>query len=79
MAETNTLKRTLGLPGAMILGLGSMLGTGVFVALGLAAGHSGQLVWVAVLIGGLLAILNGFSSARLAAAHPVGGRLHSRP
>ena len=73
MAETNTLKRTLGLPGAMILGLGSMLGTGVFVALGLAAGHSGQLVWVAVLIGGLLAILNGFSSARLAAAHPVSG------
>ena len=41
LAEANTLKRTLGLPGAMILGLGSMLGTGVFVALGLAAGNSG--------------------------------------
>ena len=56
-----------------MLGLGSMLGTGVFVTLGLAAGIVGDAIWVAVLVGGALAGLSGLSAARLAAAHPVSG------
>lgn len=33
-----SLKRQLGIPGAIALGLGSIVGTGVFVSIGLAAG-----------------------------------------
>ena len=67
------LKRVVGLPGAVLLGLGSILGTGVFVSIGIAAGIAGPAVLYAVIIGGLVACCNGLSSAQLAAAHPVSG------
>ena len=73
MTGERKLQRTIGLPGAIVLGLGSMGGTGAFIAIGLAAGIVDDLVWIAVLIGGSLAMLNGLSSARLAARHPVSG------
>ncbi len=68
-----TLKRQLGVPGAVALGLGSMVGTGVFVALGLGAGVAGAGVVLAVVLAGALAWCNALSSAQLAAAHPVAG------
>lgn len=58
---------------AVGLGLGSILGTGVFVTLALAAGVAGPAVVLAVVLAGLLAAANGLSSAQLAAAHPVSG------
>ncbi len=67
------LKRTLGLPGAILLGLGSILGAGAFIGLGLAVGISGALTPYALLLAGLLAGCNALSSAQLAAAHPVAG------
>ena len=67
------LARVVGLPGAVLLGLGSILGTGVFVSLGIAAGLVGEGLVVAVVLAGLLATANGLSSAQLAAAHPVSG------
>ena len=70
---TATLKRTVGLPGAVLLGLGSILGTGAFVGLGLAVGISGALTPYALLLAGFLAACNAMSSAQLAAAHPVSG------
>lgn len=71
--EPPSLKRVVGLPGAVLLGLGSILGTGVFVSIGLAAGVTGSSVLLATLIAGCLATFNGLSSAQLAAAHPVSG------
>ncbi|MEM8781606.1 MAG: APC family permease [Planctomycetota bacterium] len=68
-----TLKRELGVPGAVALGLGSMVGTGVFVAIGLGAGVAGSGVLVAIVLAGGLAFCNAMSSAQLAAAHPVAG------
>ncbi len=67
------LKRQVGIFGAILLGLGSILGTGVFVSLGIAAGVAGPAVILAVLIAAVLAMCNGISSAQLAAAHPVSG------
>ena len=67
------MKRTLGLGGAVMLGLGSILGTGVFVSLAIAAGVVGDQLVVAILLAGLVALANGISSAQLAAAHPVSG------
>ncbi|MGA0868542.1 MAG: APC family permease [Planctomycetota bacterium] len=73
MTQPATLRRELGVFAASGLGLGSILGTGVFVGLGLVAGVAGAGVLPAVLLAGLLAVANGLSSTQLAAAHPVAG------
>lgn len=67
------LKRELGVWGATLMGLGSIMGTGIFVSIGIAAGVAGPAVIVAILIGAIVAICNGLSSAQLAANHPVSG------
>ena len=67
------LARTVGLPGAVLLGLGSMLGTGAYVGVVLAADVAGPLVVPATLLAAALALCNALSSAQLAAAHPVSG------
>lgn len=67
------LKRVVGVPGAILMGLGSILGTGVFVSLGIAAGVAGPTVVLCTLLAALVATFNGLSSAQLAASHPVSG------
>ncbi|MEL6460121.1 MAG: APC family permease [Cyanobacteria bacterium J06641_2] len=67
------LRRELGVVGATVMGLGSIIGTGVFVSIGIAAGIAGNAVILAVIIGALVATCNGLNSAQLAANHPVSG------
>lgn len=67
------LRREVGLGGAVLLGLGSMIGTGAFVSIGIATGIAYSWTVIAVLIAGFLALCNAMSSAQLAAAHPVSG------
>ncbi|MEZ6127199.1 MAG: APC family permease [Planctomycetaceae bacterium] len=67
------LKREVGLFGAVMMGLGSIIGTGVFVSIGVAAGVIGPAVVLAIVVGALVATFNGLSSAQLAANHPVSG------
>ncbi|MEW4489944.1 APC family permease [Thalassoglobus sp. JC818] len=67
------LNREVGLVGAMMMGLGSIIGTGVFVSIGIAAGVTGPSVILAIIVGGFVATFNGLSSAQLAANHPVSG------
>ena len=67
------LRRELGLGGAVVTGLGSILGTGAFVAIAIAHGAVGPFVVLAAPLAGLVAIFNGLSSAALASAHPVAG------
>jgi basic amino acid/polyamine antiporter, APA family len=67
------LDRAIGVPGAVLLGLGSILGTGIFVSVGIATGVAGPSVLVAIAIAAAVAICNGLSSAQLAAAFPVSG------
>lgn len=73
MSAQGELQRVVGLGGATLLGLGSILGTGVFVSIGLAAGVAGPSVILAVVLAAVIATCNGMSSAQLAAAHPVSG------
>ena len=73
LEEHSRLRREVALPGAVLLGLGSMVGTGVFVSVGIAAGVTGPAIIAATLLAGILAAANGLSSAQLAAAHPVSG------
>ena len=68
-----TLARVLGVPGAVLMGLGSIIGTGIFVSIGTAAGVAGSSVLVAVALAAIVATCNGLSSAQLAASHAVSG------
>ncbi|GIJ75644.1 basic amino acid/polyamine antiporter, APA family [Micromonospora phaseoli] len=68
------LARRLGVPDAVVIGLGSMLGAGVFVVFApatAAAGGSGLLA--ALVLAGFIAFCNATSSARLAARYPESG------
>ncbi|MBW3540528.1 MAG: APC family permease [Planctomycetes bacterium] len=67
------LKREVGLAGAVFMGLGSIVGTGVFVSLGIAAGVAGPAVILAIAAAATVAVFNGLSAAQLAASHPVSG------
>lgn len=67
------LRRELGTFGAVAMGLGSIVGTGIFVSAGIAAGITGSSVVLAIAIAALVAGCNGLSSAQLAANHPVSG------
>ena len=67
------LKRELGVFGATLMGLGSIVGTGVFVSIGMATEIAGPGVILAVTVAALVAVCNGLNSAQLAANHPVSG------
>lgn len=67
------LNRHLGLWGAVMMGLGAMVGTGVFVSIGVAAGIAGPSVVLAIVVAACVAVCNALSSAQLAASHPVSG------
>ncbi|MFC0030808.1 APC family permease [Micromonospora chaiyaphumensis] len=71
MAE---LARRLGVPDAVVIGLGSMLGAGVFVVFAPAAAAAGGAgLLVALAVAGFIAFCNATSSARLAARYPESG------
>lgn len=69
----HNLQRRLGTADAVVLGLGAMLGTGVFTALGPAAGVAGRWLLVSLLLAAVVATCNALSSADLAAVHPQAG------
>ncbi len=67
------LRRDVGVFGAVMMGLGSIIGTGVFISIGVAAGIAGPALIMAIALAALVATANGMSSAQLAASHPVSG------
>lgn len=67
------LHRRLGLVDSVTIGLGSMVGAGIFAALAPAAGAAGRLLLAALAVAALLAYCNATSTARLAARYPVSG------
>ncbi|MCK8476870.1 APC family permease [Microbacterium aurugineum] len=67
------LARRLTLTDAVAIGLGSMIGAGVFAVWAPAIGVAGSGVFVALAIAAVVAYCNATSSAQLAAAHPVAG------
>jgi APA family basic amino acid/polyamine antiporter len=69
----NRLTRRLGLGDAVFLGLGSMIGAGVFVAFAPAARAAGAGLLVGLAVAAVVAYCNATSSARLAALYPESG------
>lgn len=67
------LQRRLGTADAVVIGLGSMLGAGVFVVFAPAAAVAGWGLLAGLAVAGAVAYCNAISSARLAARHPRSG------
>ncbi|THE16840.1 amino acid permease, partial [Kocuria rosea] len=67
------LARRLGTLDATVIGVGSMVGAGVFVAFGPAAGFAGPWLPLALLLAAVVAWCNATSTAQLAAVHPASG------
>ncbi|MCM1967333.1 MULTISPECIES: APC family permease [unclassified Streptomyces] len=67
------MKRTLGVFDAVVVGLGAMVGAGIFAALAPAARAAGGALLAALALAALVAYCNAHSSARLAARYPSSG------
>ncbi|KQQ82112.1 amino acid permease [Aureimonas sp. Leaf324] len=67
------LKRSVGLFQVTLLGLGSMLGAGVYGLIGEAASELGSAVWVAFMVSMVAALLTGLSYASIASRYPRAG------
>jgi APA family basic amino acid/polyamine antiporter len=67
------LRRVLGLRGAVVIGVGAMLGTGVFAVWTPAYARAGSGLLLSLAIAATIAALNAFSTARLAADIPRAG------
>lgn len=73
MTQPSRLGRVLGVRGATVVGLGAMLGTGVFAVWTPALALAGGWLIAALLIAAVVAALNAVSTARLAMRHPQSG------
>ncbi len=67
------LARRLGTGDAVVIGLGSMIGAGVFAAIGPAAAAAGSGLLIGLGLAAVVAYCNAASSAQLAAVHPQSG------
>ncbi|MGW1771926.1 APC family permease [Streptomyces sp. NPDC002104] len=67
------LRRRLGVGDAVLIGLGSMIGAGIFAALAPAARAAGSGLLLGLALAGVVAYCNATSSARLAARYPASG------
>lgn len=70
---TQQLARRLTLPDAVSIGLGSMIGAGIFAAFAPAAAAAGAGLFVGLLLAAVVAYCNATSSAQLAAQYPTSG------
>src|SRR5215467_14047434 len=68
-------KKYLSVRQAAFIGVGAMVGAGIFALLGAAGEVAGAAVWVSFLIAGAIAGLQGYSFAKLGARYPSAGGL----
>jgi amino acid transporter len=60
---------------AAFIGVGAMVGAGIFALLGAAGEVAGAAVWLSFLLAGIIAMLQGYSFAKLGARYPSAGGL----
>ncbi|GAB3004368.1 amino acid permease [Arenimonas maotaiensis] len=77
-SETSTLKRTLGPWNLVFLGVGCIIGAGIFVRTGNAAAlHAGPAVLLSFLVAGIVCALAGLCYAELSSTLPVSGSAYT--
>jgi APA family basic amino acid/polyamine antiporter len=67
------LKRTLNLIDATAIGIGAIIGAGIFVVLGIAVGYAGPAVVISMVVAGIVALFSALSFAELGSAIPKEG------
>jgi amino acid transporter len=65
--------QTVTVRGAIALGVGSMVGAGIFALMGVAASKAGSAVWLSFLAAGIIALLTGHSFVQLGIRYPSRG------
>ncbi|MGI8405211.1 MAG: APC family permease [Thermomicrobiales bacterium] len=73
MSAKIALARDLGTTDAVVIGLSSMIGAGVFAAFGPAASAAGSGLLIGLVLAAVIAYCNAVASAQLAAVYPVSG------
>jgi amino acid transporter/nucleotide-binding universal stress UspA family protein len=68
-----TLSRTLGLMDITMIGIGAMIGAGIFVLIGIAAGYAGPSLPIAFLLNGIVTTFTALSYAELGSSIPAAG------
>jgi amino acid transporter len=63
----------ISLAGAIAIGIGGMIGAGIFSILGVVAMAAGAAMWISFLIGGVIALFSTYSYAKLGAKYPSAG------
>lgn len=71
--EDMGLKRTMGVTAATAIGVGTMVGAGIFIFPGIAGGYAGPAAIISFLIGGLIAVIVASCTSELASAMPKSG------
>lgn len=65
-----TLKKDVGIFGAVAYGVGVILGAGIYALIGKAAGIAGNAVWISFLLATVVAVFTGLSYAELSSLFP---------
>ena len=73
------LKRTLSLFDATAIGIGAIIGAGIFVVLGVAVGYAGPAVIISMIIAATVALFTALSFAELSSAIPKEGEHMNLP
>ncbi len=72
-----TSANRIGFAAAVSIGVGGMVGAGIFSILGVVAQVAGNAMWLSFAIGGIVALLSTYSYAKLGVAFPsAGGAVH---
>jgi amino acid transporter len=71
--STTVPKKQMTVMQAAFIGVGSMVGAGIFALLGAAGAVAGSAVWVSFLVAGAIAGLQGYSFAKFGATYPSAG------
>ncbi len=66
-------KKPIGFWSAVSMGIGAMVGAGIFALLGEASAISGSAVYLSFIIGGIIALFSGYSLGKLGARYPSSG------
>lgn len=64
---------SISIPAAIAIGIGAMIGAGIFSILGVVASAAGSAMWLSFLIGGIIALFSTYSYAKLGAKFPSAG------
>ena len=66
-------KKPIGFWSAVSMGIGAMVGAGIFALLGEASAISGSAVYISFVLGGIIALFSGYSLGKLGARYPSSG------